>query len=94
MALLTLVENAIRHGVDPGCDQARVEGRRAARSRRHGEHLGGRHRRRHGRGERARAPASANLKARLRAFFGEQARFELSEQAPHGVRAELRVAAP
>jgi LytS/YehU family sensor histidine kinase len=33
----------------------------------------------------------ANLKARLRAFFGEQVRFELSEQAPHGVRAELKL---
>jgi LytS/YehU family sensor histidine kinase len=31
----------------------------------------------------------ANLKARLRAFFGDAARVELSEQAPHGVRADI-----
>ena len=33
----------------------------------------------------------ANLDARLRAFFGEDARVELSEQSPHGVRADIRV---
>ena len=35
----------------------------------------------------------ANLKARLRAFFGERAKLDLSETAPHGVRAEVRVPA-
>ena len=30
-----------------------------------------------------------NLRQRLQAFFGPPARLELSEQAPHGVRAEI-----
>jgi signal transduction histidine kinase len=90
MALLTLAENAIRHGVDPGCDPARVDvgARRDADGRVRiwvadtgvgMADVGGD------------GTGLANLKARLRAFFGEQARFELSEQAPHGVRAELVV---
>ena len=92
MALLTLVENAIRHGVDPGCDPARVEvgARRDAdgMARIWVADTGV------GMGEAAgEGTGLANLKARLRAFFGEQARFELSEQQPRGVRAELRVAA-
>lgn len=90
MALLTLVENAIRHGVDPGEDPAEVEvgARREAdgsvrvwvadtgvgMADAAGEGTG-----------------LANLKARLKAFFGEGAQFELSEQAPRGVRAEMRV---
>jgi signal transduction histidine kinase len=90
MALLTLVENAVRHGIDPACEGGRVDVG-AARvdpgtvrlwvadsgvglSEQAGEGQG-----------------LANLKARLRAFFGETARVELTEQVPHGVRAEIRV---
>jgi signal transduction histidine kinase len=90
MALLTLAENAIRHGVDPGCDPARVEV--GARRESDGQvriwvadtGVGMADAAREGTG-------LANLKARLRAFFGEQVRFELSEQAPQGVRAELKL---
>jgi LytS/YehU family sensor histidine kinase len=32
-----------------------------------------------------------NLRERLQAFFGADARVDLSEQAPHGVRADIRV---
>jgi LytS/YehU family sensor histidine kinase len=35
-----------------------------------------------------------NLRARIRAFFGDSARFELLEQSPHGLRAELVLPAP
>ena len=31
----------------------------------------------------------ANLRERLRAFYGEAARIELTEQAPHGLRADI-----
>jgi hypothetical protein len=31
----------------------------------------------------------SNLRARIKAFFGDSARFELQEQSPHGLRAEL-----
>ena len=90
MALLTLAENAIRHGIDPGCDAARVEV--GARREADGQvriwvtdtGVGMADSANEGTG-------LANLKARLRAFFGEQARFELSEQSPHGVRAELNL---
>lgn len=88
MALLTLVENAIRHGIDPGEDGGHVEvgARETPEGSLHvwvadtgvgmselaGEGTG-----------------LANLKARLKAYFGERARLDLSEQAPHGVRADL-----
>jgi LytS/YehU family sensor histidine kinase len=92
MALLTLVENAIRHGIDPGCDSGHVEvgARRAdaetvqlwvqdtgvGLSPHAGEGTG-----------------LANLRARLKASFDDSARLELSEVAPHGLRADLWVPA-
>ena len=93
MALLTLVENAIRHGVDPGCDCATVAVQ-ALRAPAGGlvvcvtdTGVGMPETAREGTG-------LANLRARLRAFFGEGAKLELSEQPPHGVRAELHIPAP
>jgi len=92
MALLTLVENAIRHGIDPSCDSGCVEvgARRVDANTVHlwvtdtgvglSEHAG-------------QGTGLVNLDARLRAFFGEGARVELSEQAPHGLRADIRVKA-
>jgi signal transduction histidine kinase len=92
MALLTLVENAIEHGVDPCCDPCRVEvgARREAdgtvclwvadtgvgMSDDAGEGTG-----------------LKNLKERLKAAFGPQARVELSEVQPQGVRADIRMPA-
>ena len=35
-----------------------------------------------------------NLQARLQVLYGAHASLELSEQAPHGLRAELRLTAP
>jgi sensor histidine kinase YesM len=93
MALLTLVENAIRHGIDPGIESGQVEvgARRVDADTVHlwvadtgvglSEHAG-------------EGTGLANLNARLKAFFGEGARVELSEQVPHGLRADLRVRAP
>jgi signal transduction histidine kinase len=92
LALLTLVENAIRHGIDAAEDPGSIEvGARADAS---GEvriwvaDTGV------GMSEAAgEGSGLANLKARLKAFFGPEARLELSEQAPHGVRAEMRLPA-
>jgi hypothetical protein len=93
MALLTLVENAIEHGVDPCCDPCRVQvgAQRAdaqtvwvwvadtgvGMSEEAGEGTG-----------------LKNLKERLRAAFGTQARVELTEVQPQGVRADIRLPIP
>jgi LytS/YehU family sensor histidine kinase len=91
MALLTLVENAIRHGIDPACEGGRVEvGARAGAGR--DVHLwvadtgvglaeGG-----------SIGTGLRNLQERLEAFFGPGASVTLSGQSPHGVRADIRVA--
>lgn len=94
MALLTLVENAIHHGIDPSCDGGRITvGAQLTASQRPGTTL-------HlwvtdtgqGMSESAQPGIGlANLRARLLAFFGNTARLELSEEAPHGVKAEIIV---
>lgn len=93
MALLTLVENAIKHGIDPSCENGSVHvgARRVDPRMVHlwvadtgvglSEHAG-------------QGTGLANLDARLRAFFGDGARVDLSEQAPHGLRADVHVPAP
>jgi len=92
MSLLTLVENAIRHGIDPCCDECRVEvGARRIDSQRvqlwvadtglgMSENAG-------------EGTGLANLRARLKASFGDDARLEFSEQPPHGLRADVFVSA-
>lgn len=93
MALLTLVENAIRHGVDPSETGGRVEvgARRidpktiqvwvadtgVGMSEQAGEGTG-----------------LANLNARLKAFFGDSTRVDLSEQSTGGLRAEMNLRVP
>lgn len=90
MALLTLVENAIQHGIDPGYAGGAIEvgARRVDASTVHiwvadtgvgmSESAG-------------MGTGLTNLAARLQTFFGASARLELSEQRPHGLRADLRV---
>ena len=89
MALLTLVENAVTHGIDPSEEGGRIE-------------LGGRRDAVTGAvtlwvadtgvglAETA-APGTglANLRARLQAFYGAHARLDLTEAVPHGLRAEM-----
>jgi LytS/YehU family sensor histidine kinase len=88
MALLTLVENAIHHGVDPNVEASRVEVRarrgdgRVLRIAVSDTGVGMSEKAAEGTG-------LTNLRARMRAFFGDAARLELSEHAPHGVVAEL-----
>ena len=88
MALLTLVENAIRHGIDPAVAGGLIEIGAAAPS---ASTL-------HvwvadtgvGMSDKAGAGLGlSNLESRLKAFFGPSARLELSEVAPHGLRADL-----
>ncbi|MBK0392755.1 sensor histidine kinase [Ramlibacter algicola] len=91
MALLTLVENAIRHGIDPSVRGGRVEvlctterdgtvqleviDDGAGLSEKAGEGTG-----------------LANLRQRLAVFYGPRARLELAEHEPQGVRARIRIA--
>lgn len=94
MAMLTLVENAVRHGADPAEQGADIEvgsRRDAATGALHlwvadtgpgmGEHA---------------APGTglANLRERLLGLYGTRARLQLSENAPHGLRAEVVVQRP
>lgn len=88
MALLTLVENAVRHGIDPTTDGGRIEVG-ATRDDATGAvnvwvaDTGA------GMSESATPGAGlANVRTRLRATFGDTARLDLHEVAPHGLRAE------
>jgi LytS/YehU family sensor histidine kinase len=92
MLLLTLVENAVRHGIDP----SETGGTIAVTSRRDGgvvrlvvrdDGVG--------MGESA-VPGTglANLRERLATFYGGAARLELTEVAPHGLLAEILIDVP
>ncbi|MFN0184663.1 MAG: sensor histidine kinase, partial [Aquabacterium sp.] len=93
MALLTLVENAVRHGIDPGEDGGRIEVGGAAdadggarlwvRDSGIGLRPGG-----------GTGTGLVNLRDRLQAQFGAAARLSLSEVAPHGVLAEVTLPPP
>lgn len=84
MALITLVENAIRHGIDPSEQGGRIElqawrdgdGALCLRVADTGIGL-----------SEGAAPGTglANLRERLSMFFGPGARLELAENPPHGV---------
>jgi signal transduction histidine kinase len=89
MALLTLVENAVRHGIDPSeqgglIEVGAVRDPAAGRVRVWVRDTGV------GMAEAA-SPGTGltNLRQRLQATFGVQAELLLSEEAPHGVRAEI-----
>ncbi|WP_348753297.1 histidine kinase [uncultured Aquincola sp.] len=99
MAVLTLVENAVRHGIDPSEEggelrvtvQAQPDGGLALTVQDSGVGLS--------RPAGASPPATAgtglaNLRARLQAMYGDAARLSLTEESPHGVRAEIRLPAP
>ncbi len=88
MTLLTLVENAVRHGIDPSEEGGRIEIHVLRRGDRcivrvsdtgvglkpSGSGLG---------------TGLSTLRERLQLIFGEDAQLRLTEQPPHGVCAEL-----
>ena len=89
MALLTLVENAVRHGIDPSEQGGSIE----VAGRRDGiegpvrlwvADTGVGLTRQMGSGTGLR-----NLRERLGVFFGSSARLDLAENPPHGLRAEI-----
>ena len=89
MALLTLVENAVRHGIDPGERGGRIDvgAQRDAAS---GEVQVWVADSGVGMSETARVGTGLpNLRARLAAFYGPAARLDLLENPPQGVRAQI-----
>lgn len=89
LGLLTLVENAVRHGIDPQESGGRIEvaARRVGRAIRLSVRDDGA-----GFGDGPVAGTGlANLRERLRAFYDGAAQLELAEAAPRGVRAEIAV---
>jgi LytS/YehU family sensor histidine kinase len=89
MAMLTLVENAIRHGIDPAERGGEVDVQAWRDAADGSVHLAVTD---SGAGLRDTATPGtglANLRARLQAQYGASARLELSEIRPHGVRAEI-----
>ena len=88
MTLLTLVENAMRHGIDPSEEGGRIDvrvsvkdGRGRAEVTDTGMGLA--------RGNEGLGTGLANLRERLQLAFGGDAHVRLSEIQPHGVRAEI-----
>ncbi len=88
MTLLTLVENAVRHGIDPHEDGGRIEidvqrrgGRCFVRVADTGAGFQA--------GTGGLGTGLSTLRERLQLSFAGAARLHLSEQAPHGVCAEL-----
>lgn len=89
MTLLTLVENAVRHGIDPSTKGGHIEvGCKQDAS---GTVIVWVADSGVGMPETA-VPGTglANVRARLQAYFGADASVELHEQIPHGLRVELR----
>jgi len=90
MALLTLVENAVRHGIDPQEQGGRIEvgvAHDAAGTRVWVADTG------KGLAEHA-APGTglSNLRERLAAFYSGKAELRMSEASPHGLKAEIVIA--
>lgn len=88
LSLLTLVENAVRHGIDPAEQGGRIEvsawvrdGRCLLRVADSGVGLAA--------GSGSGGTGLANLRERLRLAWGEAAQLRLSEVAPRGVCAEI-----
>ena len=88
MALLTLVENAVQHGIDP-CERGGhidIGGQRDGGAVKLWVSDDGQ-----GMSEHAQPGTGlTNLRARLAAAFGPEAALDLQERAPHGLRAEIR----
>ena len=90
MALLTLVENAVRHGVDPSEDGGRIDvevraldGRCRMQVRDTGVGLA--------QPEAGRGTGLSTLRERLQLAYGDAARLRLMANEPHGVTAELEI---
>ena len=88
MTLLTLVENAMRHGIDPSEEGGRIDVRVSVKNGRGWAEVSDT-----GMGfvsgSEGLGTGLANLRERLQLAFGGDAHVRLSENQPHGVRAEI-----
>ena len=91
MMLISLVENAIKHGVDPCCETgcitiaaAEVDGRLKVSVTDTGEGI---------KPKKGGGVGLANIRERLKALYGASARLVLEENAPRGVVASIEVPA-
>jgi LytS/YehU family sensor histidine kinase len=91
MMLISLVENAVKHGVDPCCDCGTITIRAADDGGRlkvsvadTGEGV---------RPTKGGGVGLTNIRERLRALYGSRAKLELEENAPRGVVASIEVPA-
>jgi sensor histidine kinase YesM len=89
---ITLVENAIRHGLEPCCDQACVTVSAATEAGRlrftvadTGEGM---------KAETGRGIGLINLRTRLAEMYGDAGRLSIEENAPRGVRAMIEIPDP
>lgn len=91
MMLISLVENAIKHGVDPCCDQGRITiraidegGRLRVSVADTGEGV---------KPQQGGGVGLTNIRERLKALYGSRANLVLEENAPRGVVASIEVPA-
>jgi len=91
MMLITLVENAVKHGVDPCCECGSItiramesEGRLRVSVEDTGEGI---------KPKKGGGVGLANIRDRLKALYGASARLIIEERAPHGVVASIEVPA-
>ena len=92
MMLITLVENAVKHGVDPLCENGTITIRASegeGRLRVSVEDTGQGIKPRQGGG----GVGLANIRERLKALYGASAHLVVEERAPHGVIASIEVPA-
>ena len=91
--LISLVENAIKHGVEPAADGGTVR----VAAQREGDKLTvsvtdtGRGSAAPHAGQPGDGVGLANVRERLAALYGPRGRFTLEESAPHGTRAALSI---